>query len=195
MSPRFDKDWIDGLLDAKTRLGSLSPEGFLLENGLAEGMTVVDYGCGPGLFTMAAANIVGVTGKIYALDIEPKMVALVASRVEETALRNVEIVLNDSVYAQLPDAVADFAICALVLHYFDQPTDRLRVVRELFRLVRNGGCVLVVQRTPSPDKGHHHLTSIKDTIGFLTQVGFETDTAHEEITGRFYTILSSKPKM
>lgn len=195
MSPRFDKDWIDGLLDAEKRLGSVSPEEFLVENGLAEDMTVVDYGCGPGLFTMASANIVGVTGKVYALDIEPEMVALVASRVEETGFQNVEIALNEGVYVQLPDEVADFAICSLVLHYFDQPVERLRVVRELFRLVRTGGCVLVVQRTTSPDNDHRHLLSINDTIGIFIQAGFELDDAHKEMTGQFYNILASKPEM
>ena len=70
MSPRYDKEWIAGLLDSDKRLGPLSPEEFLRQSGLMDGMSVVDYGCGPGLFTMAAANVVGAQGLVYALDIE-----------------------------------------------------------------------------------------------------------------------------
>ena len=37
--------------------------------GITEGMTVVDYGCGPGRYTTKFADIAGEKGKVYALDI------------------------------------------------------------------------------------------------------------------------------
>jgi len=37
--------------------------------GISEGMTVIDYGCGPGRYTTEFAKIVGEKGKVYAVDI------------------------------------------------------------------------------------------------------------------------------
>lgn len=40
----------------------------LKEAGVGPGMRVLDYGCGPGSFYLAAALIVGDRGMVYALD-------------------------------------------------------------------------------------------------------------------------------
>ncbi len=39
--------------------------------GIKEGQTVLDFGCGPGFYAIAAARMVGAKGKVYALDIQP----------------------------------------------------------------------------------------------------------------------------
>ena len=45
-----------------------------------EGQTFLDYGCGTGCFAIAAANIVGVTGKVYAVDRFPRQLEIVQKR-------------------------------------------------------------------------------------------------------------------
>ena len=92
---------------------------------MGAGSTVVDYGCGPGLFTLAAARLVGTAGKVYGVDLEPRMVELVARRAQEAGLSNVTAVASDGTRAALPDAVADFIVCVQIMHY--QPTREQRV--------------------------------------------------------------------
>lgn len=41
------------------------------EVGVKQGMAVLDFGCGPGEFSLAAAELVGSAGTVYALDIHP----------------------------------------------------------------------------------------------------------------------------
>ncbi|MCK4241915.1 MAG: methyltransferase domain-containing protein, partial [Dehalococcoidia bacterium] len=43
----------------------------LKEVGIEPGFHVLDYGCGPGSYTIPLAELVGESGKIYALDIHP----------------------------------------------------------------------------------------------------------------------------
>ena len=43
-------------------------KGILKEVGIKPGFQVLDYGCGPGSYVPAAAEMAGKTGKIYALD-------------------------------------------------------------------------------------------------------------------------------
>ena len=47
------------------------PERILREAGIRNGMTVLDFGCGPGGFSLAAAKLVGPDGRVYAVDNHP----------------------------------------------------------------------------------------------------------------------------
>ena len=148
MCARYDKEWIASLLDVEDRLGDVTPERCLRDAGVTAGQTVVDYGCGPGLFTFPAAEIVGAEGKVYAVDIEPRMTALIASRAAELGSQNVTALLNEGV-APLPSGTADFLILAQVLHYPDETDERVAMARDVARLLRAGGRALVVEWTPN----------------------------------------------
>src|SRR5512136_2727045 len=58
--------------------------------GITRGMTVVDYGCGPGRYTINFAALVGETGKVYALDIHDLAVETVKKRIAKRNLTNVQ---------------------------------------------------------------------------------------------------------
>ncbi|MDE0027003.1 MAG: class I SAM-dependent methyltransferase, partial [Spirochaetaceae bacterium] len=140
MSERYTEEWVASLLDADRRFGAAGP-GELLA-GAAPGATVVDYGCGPGYFTLAAARMVGPEGKVYAVDLEPRMVELVRRRAAEAGLANVAAVASDGTRADLPDAVADYIICVQIMHYAEGRGDRVAIARDLSRLLNAGGSVL-----------------------------------------------------
>lgn len=61
------------------------------EVGIKEGFRMLDYGCGPGSYVTAVAELVGNSGKIYALDVNPvaiKMVKKIAAKKAATERRN-----------------------------------------------------------------------------------------------------------
>ena len=64
----------------------------LVEAGLKPGNKVLDYGCGPGFYTIPASKIVGENGKIYALDILSFAVQKVKKTSEKKGLKNIEII-------------------------------------------------------------------------------------------------------
>jgi len=45
-----------------------------------EGMIVLEPGCGMGYFTLPLARMVGTSGRVIAIDIQPKMIAVLAKR-------------------------------------------------------------------------------------------------------------------
>jgi len=63
--------------------------------GIQEGMTVVDYGCGPGRYATRLAELVGEKGKVYAADIHELAIEAVKKKMEKHNLRNIEPVLVD----------------------------------------------------------------------------------------------------
>ena len=71
------------------------PENTLKEVGIKPGDSVLDYGCGPGSYTIAAAQMVGDSGKVYALDIHPFAVRQVQKKAAKKGLNNIETILSD----------------------------------------------------------------------------------------------------
>lgn len=51
--------------------------------GIQEGMTVVDYGCGPGRYSTEFAKLVGEEGKVYAVDIHELAIEAVREKTEK----------------------------------------------------------------------------------------------------------------
>ena len=163
MSNRYTDEWTDSLLNPDRKLSGLSPEELMEEAGLLPGMTVVDYGCGPGLLTLLAAKKVGATGKVYALDIYEGMVSLVQSRAVEAGLANVTALLNDGSEAPLSGGVADLILCTLVFHYKESRRERQALADDLARLLKPGGCAMLVQwEDRAPYEETHDLLAAAD---------------------------------
>ena len=66
----------------------LPRENILLEAGIKPGFHILDYGCGPGSYTVIAAKLAGEAGKVYALDIHPLAIQQVKNRAQKKKLTN-----------------------------------------------------------------------------------------------------------
>ncbi|WP_420841827.1 class I SAM-dependent methyltransferase [Fimbriiglobus ruber] len=90
---------------------------------------VIEFGCGYGLFTIPAAA--SVTGTVYALDIDPKMVAATAENASSAGLKNVVAQVHDFLAAGCgrPDASVTHAMLYNILH-IEEPH---LLLREAFR--------------------------------------------------------------
>jgi ubiquinone/menaquinone biosynthesis C-methylase UbiE len=167
--PRFDAEWIDFILRPERR-GSPPAEDVLETIGIAERMVVADVGCGPGFLTFAAASLVGQSGRVYAVDVEPTMLDYVAREARERGLTNVEICRSAGLQLPLADSMADLTICALVLHDLDDPTP---LARELGRITRTTGRIAIVEWTPLMDDPRRNRVTADVTRGLLQTIGWE----------------------
>ena len=101
---------------------------------------VVEFGCGYGTFTIAAAR--RVSGTVYASDIDPLMVRATVDRVAQAALRNVVIEARDFVTEGTgrPDASASFVLLFNILH----TENPMSLLREAHRVLHAGGTAGVI---------------------------------------------------
>ena len=189
MSERYTEEWVASLLDVDRRFGAAGPDALLA--GAAPGGTVVDYGCGPGYFALAAARMVGTEGKVYAVDLEPRMVELVRRRAADAGLSNIAAVASDGTRADLPDAIADYIICVQILHYAEGHGGRVAVARDLRRLLKAGGSVLIAQWKP---KRRASGLSYDDLCGVLAEAGLAASGAHSMTDELYYTIARHRPQ-
>ncbi len=113
-----------------------NPGETLKQLGLGCGIKdVADFGCGYGTFTIPAAQII--SGKIYALDIEPEMVKAVEQKAKGRGLNNVVAILRDFVQegSGLKDSSVDFVFLFNILHA-ENPID---ILKEAYRILKRGG--------------------------------------------------------
>lgn len=109
--------------------------------GLRPGMSVADIGAGTGLFTPALAQGVGPSGTVYAVDIVPKFLEMIAARGRQAGWTNVQTVLCTERSVALPEASIDAAFLCDVYHHFEYPRSSLASIH---RALRVDGEVLVV---------------------------------------------------
>lgn len=109
------------------------PAGALKEAGVGPGMRVLDYGCGPGSFSLAAAEMVGDGGLVYALD--ELTVAIEKVKAKASAdFTNIKTILSDC-ETGLDDASIDVALLYDAFHDLDDPDC---VLKELYRVLKPG---------------------------------------------------------
>lgn len=106
--------------------------------GLSE--DIVELGCGYGTFTEAAAE--RTSARVYAMDIDPVMVAATAARVVSAGYRNVVTERRDFVVDGFgrPDASVSFVLMFNILHI----EDPVGLLREARRVLRPRGLIGVI---------------------------------------------------
>jgi ubiquinone/menaquinone biosynthesis C-methylase UbiE len=123
----------------------------------APGQTVLDYGCGPGGYTIPAAEAVGARGSVYAADIHPLALERVQRLAEGRRLHNVRTIRTDC-DTGLPDESVDVVMFYDILHDLSEPG---RVLTELHRVLCPGGTLSV---------SDHHLGA-EGVIPIVTRRG------------------------
>ena len=107
----------------------------LKEAGLLPGFQVLDYGCGPGSYTIAAAQMVGSSGTVSALDIHPLAIESVNDAALKKNLTNIQAIRSDC-NTSLPDKSIDVVLFYDILHDLSEPT---KVLEELHRVRKPEG--------------------------------------------------------
>ena len=107
---------------------------------------VVDFGCGYGTFTVAAARIT--PGTVFALDLEAEMLAATQVKADAGRLRNVRTLLRDFAAegSGLREGEADYAMLFNILHA-EEPEVLLREAR---RVLAPGGKLAIIHWNYDP---------------------------------------------
>ena len=104
--------------------------------GLEPGQDVLEVGCGPGFFTIPAAEMVGSEGSVCALDISPAAVKRVRQKIDEAGATNVTTTLADAAATGLPDQSFDL----IFFFGFRRNAGHMDgILPELYRLLRPAG--------------------------------------------------------
>ena len=124
------------------------PYRLLKAAGLKPGQKVLEVGCGPGFFTIPAANIVGDEGLVYAVDVHPRAIERVQKKIEGKGIRNVIPMLANASHTGLPEGSIDLAFMFGLPHIVGGQESLLSEMR---RILKPGG-ILSFRKTRGPEK-------------------------------------------
>ncbi|MBI3107073.1 MAG: class I SAM-dependent methyltransferase [Candidatus Rokubacteria bacterium] len=109
--------------------------------GLRRGQTVGEIGGGPGYWSLRLARKVGPAGRVYAVDVEPRLLEVLRQRLEERKVGNVTPVLGLPGDPLLPAASCDLVLLVNAYHHLP---DGPAYLRRLARALRRGGRIVNV---------------------------------------------------
>lgn len=131
----YKEEWLKGVseLSIESFAGTGNP---FAMGELAAGEKVVDIGSGGGIDSLIAARMVGATGKVVGIDMTAAMLEKARTAAAESGIDNVEFREAYMEELPVPDGWADVVISNGVLNL---TPDKLKVLSEMFRVLRPGG--------------------------------------------------------
>jgi len=177
MADAFDHTHAPRLEDP-ARLEALPPATVVDLLRLAGDETVVDYGAGTGVYTVAMAAALP-RGRLIAVEALPQLAQQLRERLAPELTARVEVVETDANEVPAPDGVADRVIMVDVLHHlYDQPA----ALAQVTRLLRSGGLFVVVdwadvERPVGPPPGH--VLGLGRVREIVAAMGLGERAAHE----------------
>jgi ubiquinone/menaquinone biosynthesis C-methylase UbiE len=120
----------------------------LLKNlAVKPGMVVADIGAGSGYHSALLSKMVG-TGKVFAVDVEPEMIAYLNARIKQEKLSRIVPVLSTEQKVSLPENTIDMMLLVDVYHEFSFPYEMALSMRAALK--QGGKLVLVEFRAEDP---------------------------------------------
>ena len=157
------------------RIQSEKPEELLDLLGVKEGDIVADIGAGAGFFSLRAAERVGRTGKVLAVDVQPEMIDGLIMMMKKFGHENIVPILGNVDDPKLPADSVDHVLIVIAYHEFSHPAEMMRHVR---KAMKSDGQMLIVEykaETPESRVAPLHKMSEAEIMKEIPALGFRRD--------------------
>ncbi len=177
MADAFDPQHA-GRLEDPARLAALPQKAVVSLLRLKGDETVVDYGAGTGIYTVAVAEAVP-DGRVIAVEALPRLAEMLRAKLTPELDDRLELVETDANAVPAPDGMADRVLMVDVLHHLhDQP----EALSEVTRLLRPAGLFVVVdwgdrERPLGPPLDH--VLGLAVVRSVISSMGLDEVEAHE----------------
>lgn len=146
--------------------------------GIQAGMEIVDLGSGSGFYSLAAGKALMATGKVYAVDVQKDLLTKLKNHATKEGIYNIEVVWGDIEKlggTKLRDFSADLV---LLCNVFFQVEDKPSIIKEIKRILKPGGRMLLVDWSGSfGGLGPHAEAVVKKDVAknLFEKAGFHLD--------------------
>ena len=130
----------------KSSFNQVNADLLFSEIGLKLGITFLDAACGLGAYTLAASEVVGDTGRIFAFDLWTPAIDGLAEEIRTQGLSHIEAAVADICnHIPLPDASVDVALMAMVVHDLARDHSQSGALKEVQRVLKPTGRLGIVE--------------------------------------------------
>lgn len=155
--------WGGYFIDNRLRRLLHNPEK-IVGSYVTPGMTVLDVGCGMGMFSIDMAQMVGDRGRVIAVDLQQQMLDVLRRRAERAGVADritTHMCESDRLGIEIQ---ADFALAFMMVH---EVLDQHRLLAEVYGCLKPGGKFLVAE-----PKFHVPGPAFQQTVTTAEEVGF-----------------------
>jgi arsenite methyltransferase len=165
------------------------PEEVIRALELKPGDRVADLGAGSGYFTFRLARAVGPDGKVYAVDIDPDMIAYLGERAKAENAANVEIVAARPDDPGLAPGSVDLIFTSDAYHHID---DRVRYFASVAKVLRPGGRIAIVDFNGSgwAVRMSGHYTPIATAKKEMAEAGYRLVKEADFLEKQFFLVFA-----
>jgi ubiquinone/menaquinone biosynthesis C-methylase UbiE len=160
---------------------------------IPKGAAVADIGAGSGYITVRLAARVGPSGHVFANDVQPQMLNILARRLNSARITNVTLIEGTLDDPRLPPASVDLVLMVDVYHELSQPQAILRHLRDALK--PGGRLVLLEYRKEDPTvpiKPEHKM-SVAEAKLEVEAEGFTLAKVDEALPRQHILIFVAKP--
>jgi ubiquinone/menaquinone biosynthesis C-methylase UbiE len=159
--------------------------------------TVLDMGCGPGMYALAMAEIIGDGGRVHAVDLWAEGVERLKETIENRGVKNISPIVADvSKTLPLPGDSMDLILMATVLHDLKEAGVQDGALAEARRLLKSHGVFAVVEfkKVPGPPGPPISIRLSPDELTALVEPFGFTRTGLQEI-GPYNYLMTFVPRV
>lgn len=176
-------------LEDPSRLEWQRPDDVVRALGLKRGSVVAEIGSGTGYMSVRLARKVGRTGRVFAVDVEPRLLTLVRDRLTSDRVPWITPVLGLPDDPLLPGESCDRILMVNAYHHLP---DRPRALRRMARLLRRGGRIALIDFHdrelpvgPPPD----HKVSRETALREVTRAGLKLERELDFLPYQYFLII------
>jgi 2-polyprenyl-3-methyl-5-hydroxy-6-metoxy-1,4-benzoquinol methylase len=177
--------WVGYLITNPIRKLGENPDR-ILPPLVSPGMTAVDIGCGMGFFSLPLARLVGDSGRVVCVDVQPKMLTSLARRAKRKGLSEIiepRLATQGDLAIDDLEGQADLLLAVHVVHESAYPRAFLTACCDT---LRPGGKLLILE-----PKGHVSNADFEVSLRMALEVGF-TETGRAELLKSRSVVLEKK---
>lgn len=126
-----------------------SPQKVLAQVHIDPGITVADFGCGGGHYSLLLADMIGPSGKVFAFDIQKELLARLKNLATAQNLENIQTVWSDLDEPNSTSLKEDAVDRIFMTNILFQAEDKKALIREAKRILKSKGKVIVVDWSES----------------------------------------------
>jgi ubiquinone/menaquinone biosynthesis C-methylase UbiE len=160
----------------RSSFGLIDSAKFFLEMNLKKGITFLDVACGRGTYSLAASDIIGNEGRVYAVDLWEEGISILKEEASSKGIDNISAFVSDvSQHIPVEKDSVDVCLMATVLHDFVGDNVARQVMKEIVRVIKSDGILAIVEYKkkegpPGPPKSGK--LSPEDVANFVSDFGF-----------------------
>lgn len=158
---------------------------------IKKGSTLVDIGSGGGYYSMCFAAETGLEGKVYAVDMNKKLLDYIDSQVEKNEIKNIETIHIDGELTGIPENSCDLIFLRNSYHHIKKPDDYFV---KLKAYLKSNGRVAIIDYKKTTEFNFinlsGHYTKQEDIIDCMNKCGYSHLKSYDFIKSQSFNIFS-----